>query len=99
MRTKKVIINFLTDAFPQIIIMALGFFKIKLFLNYLGEDLLGLYQLYGQIVSYLVLVEGGVGSAMLFRLYKPIHDHDKKKVNEIMAASRVVFTTIGTIII
>ena len=99
MRTKKVIINFLTDAFPQIIIMALGFFKIKLFLNYLGEDLLGLYQLYGQIVSYLVLVEGGVGSAMLFRLYKPIHDKNKKKVNEIMAASRVVFTTIGTIII
>lgn len=99
MRTKKVFINFVTDAFPQIIIMILGFLKIKLLLNHLGDETLGLYQLYGQIVSYLVLVEGGVGTAMLFHLYKPIHEKNKKKINEIMSASRVVFNTIGIIIL
>jgi len=99
MRTKKTIINFISDAFPQIIIMLLGIFKSKYFLQFLGNDTLGLYQLYGQIVSYLVLVEGGVGSAMLFRLYKPIHDKDQKKINEIMSASRIIFNVIGIVIL
>ncbi len=99
MRTKKAIINFITDALPQIIILILGFFKVKLFLKFLGDDNLGLYQLYGQIVTYLTLVEGGVGSAMLFKLFRPIHKHNQKKINEIMSASRTIFNVVGLIII
>lgn len=99
MRTKKAAINFLTDALPQIIILVLVFFKIKIFIRYLGAETLGLYQLYGQIVSYLVLVEGGIGSALLFRLYKPIHDNNQKKINQIMSAARVIFNFIALIIL
>lgn len=58
MRTKKAIINFITDALPQVLILILGIIKIKLFINILGEVKLGLYQLYNQIVAYLVLIEG-----------------------------------------
>ena len=99
MRTKKAIINFITDALPQIIILALGFFKVKFFLKFLGNDNLGLYQLYGQIVTYLTLVEGGVGSAMLYKLFKPINKNNQDKINEIMSASRVIFNVVGLIII
>lgn len=99
MRTKKALINLLTDALPQIIILVLGFFKIKFFIKYLGNDNLGLYQLYGQIVSYLVLIEGGIGSAMLFRLYKPIHDKNQKKINQIMSAAKTIFNIVGIIIL
>ena len=31
MRTKNTIVNFLTDAIPQIVILLIGFFKIKIF--------------------------------------------------------------------
>lgn len=86
MRTKNTIINFITDAFPQVLIMLLGLFKTKLFIDILGSNQLGLYQLYGQIIAYLVLVEGGVGSALLFRLYKPLNKKDTKKISEMMAA-------------
>ena len=58
MRTKSTIINFITDAFPQVLILILGLFKTKLFIDILGSNQLGLYQLYGQIIAYLVLVEG-----------------------------------------
>lgn len=58
MRTKRAIINFITDALPQVLILILGIIKIKLFINILGETKLGLYQLYNQIVAYLVLIEG-----------------------------------------
>ena len=53
MRTKSTIINFITDAFPQVLILILGLFKTKLFIDILGSNQLGLYQLYGQIIAYL----------------------------------------------
>ena len=99
MRTKVTILNFITDALPQVIIFILGIFKIKIFIDLLGQEELGLYQLYGQIIAYLVLIEGGVGSALLFRLYKPLAKKDNEKVNEIMSAAKVIFNIIGIIIL
>ena len=99
MRTKSTIINFITDAFPQVIILILGLIKVKLFLRVLGNEQLGLYQLYGQIVAYLVLLEGGVGSAMLFRLYKPIAEKDNEKISQTMCAGKVIFNVVGIIIL
>ena len=55
----------------------------------------GLYQLYSNIVAYLVLLEGGVGSALLYRLYKPVDDDDKEKLNSVMSAGRTIFNLIG----
>ena len=40
MRTKKAIINYITETVPEILIMFLGFFRIKFFLKYLGTDIL-----------------------------------------------------------
>lgn len=99
MRTKRAIINFITDALPQIIILLLGIVKIKLFIDILGEAKLGLYQLYNQIVAYLVLVEGGIGSALLYRLYKPIKDNNNDQINSIMSAGKKIFNVIGLLIL
>lgn len=99
MRTKSTILNFITDAFPQVLILLLGLFKTKFFIDILGSSQLGLYQLYGQIVAYLVLIEGGVGSALLFRLYKPINHKDDKKINEIMSAGRFIFRIVACLIL
>lgn len=99
MRTKSTILNFITDAFPQVLILLLGLFKTKFFIQILGSSELGLYQLYGQIVAYLVLIEGGVGSALLFRLYKPLSHKDDKKINEIMSAGRFIFRIVACLIL
>lgn len=99
MRTKRAIINFITDALPQVIILLLGIVKIKLFINILGETKLGLYQLYNQIVAYLVLIEGGIGSALLFRLYKPTKEKDSNKINQIMSAAKRIFNIVGVLIL
>ena len=99
MRTKRAIINFITDALPQVIILLLGIVKIKLFIDVLGEAKLGLYQLYNQIVAYLVLVEGGIGSALLYRLYKPIKDNNNDQINSIMSAAKRIFNIVGILIL
>ena len=84
MRTKKAIINYITETIPEILIMFLGFFRIKFFLKYLGSDMLGLYQMYGQFFAYINLTEAGFSTAALYALYKPISKNDTKKVNSIL---------------
>ena len=46
MKTKKILLNFITDVVPLIIISLLGIYKSKLFIKVLGDEVLGLYQLF-----------------------------------------------------
>jgi O-antigen/teichoic acid export membrane protein len=95
MKTKKTALIFITDIIPLIIVSLLGIFKFKLFLKVLGDETLGLYQLFSQIMIYVALVDGGLSNAVLFSLYKPNVDGDKKKFNAILAGSFKSFSFIG----
>ena len=90
--------NFITDFFPQII-MIIALFKSKIMLQYLGQETLGLYQLFAQVITYLALAEGGLASATVYRLYKPIADKDNQKIAEIANATRNVFMIVSGIIL
>lgn len=99
MRTKKAILNYITETIPEILIMFLGFFRIKFFLKYLGSDMLGLYQMYGQFFAYINLTEAGFSTAALYSLYKPISENDNKKVNSILSGTNRIFKLIGCVMI
>lgn len=95
MKTKKSILNFITDVIPLLIVSVLGIFKLKLFIQVLGDETLGLYQLFSQIMVYIALVDGGLTSAVLYALYKPNAKKDHKKMNQILVASKKTFNIIG----
>lgn len=94
MRTRNSLYNLLSDIIPQTIIILISFFRVKIFLNYMGADNLGVYQLYGQILSYLSLAELGLTGAAMYFLYKPISEKNYKKINEILSGVRKTFTYI-----
>ena len=98
MKTKRSFLNFITDVIPLIIVSILGIFKLKLFIQVLGNDTLGLYQLFNQIMVYIALVDGGLTSAVLYSLYKPNAKKDDEKMNQILVASKKAFDKIGLII-
>ena len=95
MKIKKIMWNLLTDVIPLIIISVLGIFKLKLFIQILGNETLGLYQLFTQIMVYVALVDGGLSSAVLYALYKPNTDHDEEEMNHILAGALRIFSLIG----
>ena len=90
-RTRNTIFNLLSDLLPQIIIAIISFFRVKIFLEYLGTEQLGIYQLYGQILSYLSLAELGLTSAVMFYLYKPISEKNYKKISAILSGVKRAF--------
>lgn len=98
MKTKKMMINFFSDTIPLLIVSVLGIFKMKLFLQVLGDETLGLYQLCQQIMVYVAIVDGGINYAVTYALYKPNTDGDKTKLNSILSSAKRIFSIIGAVI-
>ena len=70
MRTKNVIKNIYINILTQLIIIILGFVSRKVFINSLGTEYLGVNGLLSNVISMLSLVEGGIGTSIIFNLYK-----------------------------
>lgn len=80
MRTKNSIKNIYMSIITQIIITLLGFISRKVFLNSLGTEYLGINGLLTNVLSMLSLVEGGIGTSIIYNLYKPLAEDDKPKI-------------------
>ena len=72
-----------------------GFFSRKLFLDYLGTEILGLNTTLYDILGFLNLAELGIGIAMATSLYQPIHDHDQQKICEILTVQSILYRRIA----
>ncbi len=64
----------------------------------LGIEYLGLNSLFASVLQVLNLAELGIGSAMVFSMYKPIAEDDTKTICAMMALYRTYYRVIGLII-
>lgn len=65
----------------------------------MGTEYLGLSSLFSSILQVLSLSELGIGSAMVFELYRPIAENDIKKICELQNLYKKIYRIIGTIIL
>lgn len=65
----------------------------------MGVEYLGLNSLFSSILQVLNLAELGVGSAMIFSMYKPIADDDEDKICALMNLYKTYYRVIGFIIL
>jgi putative membrane protein len=84
MRTEKSIKNSLAAIIVNISTMIIGFIAQAIFIRILGAEYLGLNGLFNNILSMLAIAELGIGNAIIFSLYKPLVDDDKKTIAALM---------------
>lgn len=65
----------------------------------LGANYLGLNSLFTSILQVLNLAELGVGSAMIFSMYKPIAEDDQDTICALMKLYKVYYRIIGLVIL
>lgn len=99
MRTKKSLKTLLSGVILTGIIAVLGLIKTKIMLKYLGDDSVGLYQLFSQIYTYLSLIDGGLAAGITYFLYKPVSEHNYTKINAVLSAAKKYFNKIGVLIL
>ena len=94
-RTGNAMINALTGSAMQIVNVVLGFISRTIFIYLLNSDYLGVNSLYTNILTVLSFAELGIGSAIVFSLYKPIADKDKTKIQALMKLYKKAYCFIG----
>lgn len=97
-RTKRTIQNSTTSLVLFMIQIFVGFYSRKIFLDALGDELLGLNTTLGNILSFLNLAELGIGIAMATSLYKPIHDQDHETICEIISVQGILYKRIALLL-
>lgn len=76
----------------------MNFIVRTVFIRVLADEYLGVNGLFTNILSFLSLAEMGVGSALVFSMYKPMADHDESKLKIFMAVYRKAYTRIGVLV-
>ena len=77
MRERNTIINSVTGVIMQIFLIFISFITRTVFIKYLGQYYLGINGLFSNILTILSLSELGIGSAIVFNMYKAVSEHDK----------------------
>lgn len=65
----------------------------------LGIEYAGLNSLFTSILQVLNIAELGVGTALVFSMYKPIAEHDEKKICALMQLYKIYYRVIGLVIL
>ena len=94
-RTKNAARNILFDGTLEMVNMIFPFAIRSVMLHYLGTEYLGLNGLFKSLLTFLNLAELGVGSAMVFSMYKPIAEDDTEAVCALLRLYRTLYRIIG----
>lgn len=94
-RKRNTFYNFLIPTLITFATIFLKFFEVRLFLSVLGDSYNGLQSMATQVLSYLNIIELGVGAAFIFHFYKPLAEHNELRVCAVFNGAKIIMRRIG----
>lgn len=98
-RTKNAILNIVFSIILQMVTFAKGLILPRIIIPAYGSDVNGLISSIGQFLTYISLLEAGVGSVFRASLYKPLSNGDNQAISGIVNEQKRFYRKIGTIFI
>lgn len=98
-RKENAIKGSITGVLYQFVNLLLPFVLRTVFVYTLGIEYTGLNSLFSSIISVLNLAELGVGSALIFSMYKPISENNTEKICALMQLYKVYYRIIGGVVL
>lgn len=97
-RTKNATRNMIFGILQRMYHMLVPFFMRTAMIYFMGVQYVGLNSLFTSILQVLNLAELGVGSAMVYSMYKPIAEDDKDTICALMRLYKIYYRVIGSAI-
>ncbi len=97
-RTKNVSRNMFFGSILKIYQLLVSFVMRTAMIYFLGVQYLGLNSLFSSVLQVLNLAELGVGSAMVYSMYKPIADDDTDTICALMRLYKIYYRIIGLVV-
>lgn len=99
MRTKSSLKNTFFAMLTNLVTILIGFVAQAIFIKILGVEYLGINGLFTNIISMLGIVELGIGSAIIYNLYKPIEKKDISLIKSLMQFYKKAYHIIAGVVL
>lgn len=99
MRVKHTLMNISAGLVNQLIITVLSFVSRTVFINSLGIEYLGVNGMFTSILAMLSLAEAGIGSSIVYNLYKPVANQDQPKIQALMKLYKNAYLLIALVVL
>ena len=97
-RVHRSMMNIKVGMIFYILSLFLAFFSRKIFLDCLGAEFIGLTGMLRNIMSFLSVAELGIGTSIVYFLYKPLQENNHEKINEVVSMLAFLYRCIGGLI-
>lgn len=94
-KKNPMLMNLISFVVLPFAIGVINLIKMRIFINYLGNEQNGIYQFYAQFFSYFTLIEAGLEMAVYSTLFKYLVNKEYDQVNAIIKGARVYWRRIG----
>ena len=84
MRTKNSTYNMIATMASYLVALLFNFITQAIFIKTLGIEYLGVNGLFTNILTMLAVAELGIGSTIVYKLYKPLAEKDYEKIKSWM---------------
>ncbi len=98
-RTDNVVRNVNVAMICQVINAIMGFVSRSFFIAMLGKTYLGINGVFSNILTILNFAELGIGSAIVYNLYKPLKAHNELRVSALVNFYKKAYAVIATVIL
>lgn len=94
-RTENAVKNVKTGFTVQLINKLMAFIVRTVFIKFLNNDYLGVNGLFTNILTILSFAELGIGTAIIFSMYKPVAENNQEKIKSYMNLYKKSYNIIG----
>ena len=98
-RTKYTAKNAFFSILKYVLAVITSFTLRSITLRFFGTEFVGLVSLCNNIISILAISELGIGTALVYKLYKPIAEDDKPQIKGLLSLYKKIYLIIGFIIL
>ena len=98
-RTKYTFLNSITGMIVKIVTIVVVFVTRTVFIKTLGIQYAGVSGVFSNVLTVLSFAEMGIGSAIVYALYKPIADNDEVQIAKLMNAYKKIYSIIAVVIL
>ncbi len=99
MDKKKALLNVGVSIVFKVLVLVANILSRRFLIQYIGEEILGLNDLYLSIINVLSVAELGIGTAISFSMYRPIVEGDNAKVAALYRLYTKLYLIVGGIIL
>lgn len=83
----------------QIANLMVQFVSRTIFIQILGKEYLGLNGLFGNILTILSLADMGIGTVLVYTMYKPLAEKNYEKIRQLINMYRKIYRSIAIVIL